>query len=239
MKKLSYWAKAHPVSARIIIAICHVLVIPNAICLGILLFLFDCGDTRWLLVIIANLFFILFILYPDKLSNSGVFRYSYARQKFHDFGLVVCGSLVLALGVNNFFTQGHNDRSFAQQPKAEFIVYQTQNKDHEKEKPRIKQRLKQLKKQIRQEVHIIKKTLKKQDRNGQSTAVKILLTLLTVAVALFLGYVVAALGCSLACSGADALALVVWLLGWGGIIWLGVIVIKRIWAKHGNPKEGT
>src|SRR5438128_784233 len=70
-------------------------------------------------------------------------------------------------------------------------------------------------------------------RNDKTAADQALLIILAIIVALGLLYLVAAAACSLSCSGADAAAALVAIVGTVGIIWLLVIIIKKI----GRRKE--
>lgn len=239
LKKLSQWAKINPKLARIIIAISHVLVYVNSIFLGILLFLFDWGASKWLLVIVANLFFISYIFYPKKSKkknkrNCSYLQYNrhYIRQKAHDFSLVISYSIVIALGVNNFLMQPIHGNNKVQQPIAKFIVYKPKVENHttnrKQLKSEFKQKFKKVRKQIKQELRNLKKELKKKKDKKGSRLVKLLLFLLTVAAAVVLGFLILALSCNLSCSGKEGLAWVVLFLGWTGIIWLGIIVLKKI-----------
>ena len=239
IKKLSKWAKLNPKLARIIITISHVLVYVNAICLGLLLFIFDWGESRWLLVIVANLFFISYIFYPKKSKkenkkNCSYLQYNrqYIRQKAHDFSLVIFYAIVISLGVNNFLIQPNHSNNMVQQPTAKFIVHKPKLENHTTNRKQIKsefkRKFKKLRKQIKKELRALKKELKKKNDKAGMTLVKFLLFLLTIGVAISLGFLILVLSCNISCSGQEGLAFVVLLLGWAGIIWLGVITIKKI-----------
>ena len=237
MKKYSRWAKHHPKSARIIIAVSHVLAVLNAFVLGLFLYFNNWGEARWLLILLANLFFLAYIFYPQKNQQTQSSRSSfYVRQKIHDFTLVVSYSFVLVLGVNNFLTPSTHEYTSAHPAKAQFTANYI-SADHSKANRKklrsaAKTQIKQVKKQIRYEFQELKKEYKKQ--TGDKVGLKVLLIFLTVVVALALGALVAALACDLSCSGQEGLATVVLILGWGGIIWGGIIAVKNILRKIGN-----
>lgn len=237
MKKLSYWAKNNPKAARILIAIGHLLTVLNALFAGALLIVFNFGYSGWFLVIIANVFFISYFLYPKKGVARGLFRHSYIRQKSHDFILVFSYSLVIVLGVNNFFTQTHYNSSHnyghnLAQPTAKFIVHKTFSKKETKSlKSELKTRVQNLRKEIRTELRALKKELKRQNDEGGQQGLKALLILLTIGLAIIFAYLISALSCSLLCSGNEGLAAAVLVLGWGGILWLGILAIKNILKK--------
>lgn len=243
MKKLSKWAKINPNLSRSIIAFSHLLVVINAVCFGTLLFIFNWGESKWLLAVVANLFFISYIFYPKKSKEKNQLRPSYIRQKAHDFSLVIFYSVVIAFGVNNFLIQNNYDHNLVRQPTAKFIVHKPKSENpttiRKNLKSKVKGKIKKLRKQIKYELRELKNELKKQNDKGGVIALKILLTLLTIGVALLLGYLIAALACNLSCSGEEGLAWVVLILGWGGIIWLGIIAIKNIFRKIGQKKKAS
>ncbi len=53
-------------------------------------------------------------------------------------------------------------------------------------------------------------------------------------IAVGLGALIAVLSCELSCSGQEGLAATVLILGWGGILWLGIIVIRNIFRDIGK-----
>ncbi len=238
MKNISRWAQANPTLSRMIIALSHVLVVGNSILLGSTLFALRWYVPPWSSIILANLFFILYVSYPQKGAKVFWLRYSYRRQKLYDFSLVVIYSAVLACGVNSLFTFANQDSYSGPSSIAKFISYRSepgkeitnQNDLKTKETLRLK---------IKHKVKAIAKNLRKSTGNSGSDAAKIFLFLLSVAVTIFLGYWIAALACNIACSGAEGLALVVWILGWGGIIWLEIIAIRAIGRLHSKKKTSS
>ena len=230
MKTLSKWARANPVTARILIACCHILLVLHACILGFALFVLDWGESRLLLTAAAIVFGISYLLYPKKSRKTGWFRHSYARQKTHDFSLVLSYALVIALGFNNFATREEVSpvppdvpRQMSMVSAPESVVTSIPERfRHLNEKPR------ELKKQIRHELKALKKDLRKQGNKGMDDGAKIVLILLTIAATLLLGYLLTVLACNIACSGQEGLAWVVWLGGGAGLIFLMILVIRNI-----------
>ena len=89
-------------------------------------------------------------------------------------------------------------------------------------------------KQHRQTLKAEVKAIVGQMKTQKVTGEQVLLIILTILLALLLLYGVAALSCSIACSGADGLAVLVFLLGLGLIVWLTVALIKKI-SRRGLP----
>ncbi len=77
----------------------------------------------------------------------------------------------------------------------------------------------------------LKNFIRKARRSVQAMPVwaKILLTVVTVALVLVLGYGIGALACALACSEMGIAAALVLIAGWGGLLVGGFFVIRRIW----------
>ncbi|KAA3631335.1 MAG: hypothetical protein DWQ02_16565 [Bacteroidetes bacterium] len=237
MKKLSLWAKNNPVKSRIVIGLAHVFGGINAIFLGLVLYITEFGYSPWLMFSIANLFFLAFFFYPQRRFSKGWFKYSYFRQKLHDFTLVVSGILAFALMCNNFLSLSSPTVPI-ENGEAKLIVHKDNSLPEAKTKKGFKSELKaesrQLRKNIKKELKELKRAWKAQKQNGNAGFVKALLIMLTIGVAVTLGMLVAALACNLSCSGYEALALIVLILGWGGIVWLGIIAIKNILQKVGK-----
>jgi hypothetical protein len=239
MKQLSFWAKDNPRLARTIIVFSHIFIVLNALFLGFFTYATDIKLSYGVLIILATTFLLAYILYPIKRKESGLFKYSYLRQKSTDFLLVITYSLIITFGFNHFAFSPDYSRESAQ-PKALLIVHKVtpDAKPDKKEKRELRKTMKELRKNIKTEIRALKKEFKEKGNNEMHVGLKILLALLTVGVAIFLGYVVAALACSLSCSGNEGLALATLILGWGGIIFLGVIAIKEIFKNRSSIGEG-
>lgn len=237
MKNLSQWAMYNPVKARIILAFAHIFGAINAIVLGLLLYDSELGYSPWMMLAMANLFFLAFFFYPRFKADKGWFRYTYVRQKVHDFTLVFSAILAIGLMVNNFLSL-ESPRVMSETGNAKLIVNNGDLNPETKVKKGFRAELRSKAKQIRKNIKSEWKEFKKVRKNNKGGAnpglVKALLIMLTIAVAVTLGLLVAALACNLSCSGYEGLALITLILGWGGIVWLGIIAIKNIVQKVGR-----
>lgn len=241
MKKLSYWAKANPEQSRAIIALAHVFTGVNALVLGGLFYFSDFDVSRGPLLIFGNLFFLSFFLYPLKEQASEWFRNSYMKRKILDFLLVFSAALTLAFGVNHFLSVGE-PLSPLPEGKAKLIVHKSYPDKELKSdfslKKELRQKSRALRQNIKAEIKDLKREFKEQHNgDGRDNLIKALLIMLTIAVAVTLGFLVAGLACNLSCSGYEGLAVVTLILGWGGIIWLGFIAIKNILRKVGQGRK--
>lgn len=228
MKNLSYWGKQHPVQARVIITFCHVLLVINAFCLGILSYLSDYSVAWWVPLVLGNLFFLAYFFYPSKEARQGWFKHSYRKQKALDFILVSSYALLISAGLNQW-AFAPNQIAFSSSPNAVLIAQklkpETQEELSRKDK---KLNLKAAIQSIKTNLKAIKEELKATDSKGG----KGWLIALTIVLALALGYVVTGLACGIACSGQEGLAWAALIVGWAGIIWLSIIVIKKIARRY-------
>ncbi|GEM_PF-1792126 len=246
MKNLSKWGQRNPIKSRMIIALSHLIIVPNACLLGIMTYLFDYEISHWALVILTNTFFVLYVLYPQKHQRMRFLTYSYLKQKTIDFSLVLTYSFIITAGVNHLsFTMDTYDnyQEVSQAANVHLIAFKTKpNTELDKRqgqeiKPSFKNLRKQLKRNIKSKLKELKQEFKKQDNKAGVVIAKIFLILLTLLLVAGLGYLVAVLACSIMCSGAEGLGWGVLFLGWGGTIWLGTIMIINILRKVGKGKK--
>lgn len=249
MKTLSKWAKANPHKSRFIIVISHILMILNACLLGVLTYWVDVEIPYWLSFTLANLFFICWVIYPQKKLPFGFFKYTYQRQKTLDFLLITVGALVVAGGVNyaifNLDEEVYVSTSVSEtvSPSVSFIASAPNDRTISREekklrKKELKQTKKAQKKNFKAKLKELKSELKKHKKeDGGIIATKIGLIILALAATIGLGYLVAALACTVACSGAGFGGWAILILGWGGLIWLLVFAIIKILQKVGSKKK--
>lgn len=233
MKKLSHWAAVHPIKARWLIGVSQITLILLAFFSACLLFLFDAKSSEGLLVLFTVIFCLALTFYPKGSALQGRLKYLYIQQKIHDLTLLLSCFLVLTFGV--LAGLNNNDQSVGySQARVQLINY-TQGLDYTKQLKRSSRtgkwkQIKQFRKNLKQELKQLKKTFKQQETK-QREGLKVLLTLLTIAVVIGLGLFVAALSCSVSCNGMGGLAVVILVIGWGGLIWLGIWTIKKIMNK--------
>lgn len=238
MKNISIWAKAHPTASRILIAFSHVFIVINSLIIGSIVFAFNVGELKWSLVVFANIFFILYVTYPQKGAKVVVFRYSYWRRKFYDFSLVILYSSVIACGVNNILTHADWETYSSAQSTLTFISYRSESPKRLLPEQTLHTK-KSIRENIRNKARVLAKYLKEPAGNSKGTGAKVLLFFLSFGLVLLLGYGVALLACNIACSGAEGLAWVVLILGWGGIVWLEIIALRGIGKLYLRKKTSS
>ena len=208
MKRISFWAKENPANARFILLIAHILIACCAVFLGLSSYINDVIIPSWLIILSANLFFVFFLLYPIKGRKRGAFKHSYWRQKTLDFALVMFGAFLLTAAINQFAFSSA-ERIIEGPIQAKFIVNKiTPDLSPEKNKNPIanfKGQWKKMKKELKAELKAYKKKVRSQKEDSGIVILKIFLIILTLAVTVFLGILVAALACNISCSGSEEL----------------------------------
>lgn len=228
MKSISYWGRSNPQKARLIIAASHILLIINALFLGFLSFYKGIVFPKWVLITLPVLFFGVYLFYPFKGMRTGVFEYSWFRQKAHDVVLIFFYVLIITIGFNRFANSPIIVNHSTNGPTAQFIVHKTSPDVNNDRGIGIWQTLKELKNEVKNEIKALKNDFKKKRKSKWSTFAEILLVVGSLFLALTLIWLVGALACSLSCSGMEGLAIVVLVLGWGGTILLTVLAIRKI-----------
>lgn len=233
MKNLSRWAKAHPRQARLILVLTHVCIAFGALTCGFLTYFFDIALPSWLPIVLANTFFIAYFFYPKKGTTKGWFQYSYVRQKSLDFIMSTSYALLITAGLNVWLFS-NIDGSNNQVAASPRLIAQHLKPAGLDEKTAKKHKITGLKASFQELKTAIKTYKAEQKAAGNSAAAggKDWLIALTILGALVLGYVVTALACGIACSGQEGLAWALIIVGWGGLIWLSIILIKKIDRKH-------
>lgn len=234
MKNLSRWAKAHPRQARLILVLVHVCIAFGALTCGFLTYFADIALPTWSPILLANVFFIAYFFYPQKGATQGWFHYSYVRQKSLDFVLSTCYALLIVAGLNVWLVSNF-DGSIKQASASPVLTAQHLKPAGLDEKTAKKHKITDLKASFQELKAAIKNYKAAQKAAGNSAAGgggKGWLIALTILGALGLGYVITGLACGIACSGQEGLAWALLIVGWGGIIWLSIILIKKIARKH-------
>ncbi len=235
MYTLSQWAKHHLLAARLLIVLLKTSLAVLAWFLG--KSLSENGVSLPVGILYSSLFVFLFalILYPQRSNSRLPKRVFYLRQKSCDVLLAASTFACFTVMVNNntslqyIFPYSYASALPAgktEKPKtaAEILAsLQTRDKSTltKKEKRILRQ---EFKRQLKEHV---KATISGNKQKQNET----LYIILTIIAALGLLYLLAALACHIACSGAEGLAIVIGILGTAGIIWGAVALIRKISGK--------
>lgn len=239
MRQLSLWGKHNPVVARIIIVVSHLLLVCIAAKLAMQFSSSGVQFSSWWLYFFITLFTVTALLYPSK-SKGKKSQSHYIKQKSCDFVAALCGFCLVCCFVNQL-----DKYSFGQTANAYIIHNHSPYKNADaakllndfrngerkifsgKEKRIIKNEFRY---QLKQ--YVIAKVSGDKEK-GNATALIILACIAAVGL---IG-IILSLACSLSCSGSDAAAVIVGVLGTAGVIWGLIAVIKSINRKHRKPVE--
>ena len=238
MKQISYWAKEHPWAARIIIIACYIGINITGLITGYLLNELSLSLSSLFLFIVILIFLAGVISYPSRTWRGSTLSKEacYVRRKSFDFLLIACTFFMIVYCGNHFnqlplnfatseaaivFTPARSADSSVKGYKS-IESFKASMKNSEGKKLKWKARKKLLKKQLN-EIEMAPEL---------STTEKILLTILSLAIAFGLFYLLAALSCSISCGGAEGLAIVVAVVGLAAIVLLLVWAFRKIYRKR-------
>lgn len=228
MKQVSFWAKNHKISARITIIFAYFLL--NIISLFT-------GDILHSINLIFNPFFCLaamfltivgVLIYPSG-KNKSRYKNFYFRHKMADGILILATFLFLVYSGNSI----NENRIRIFQPAYGISIITPRHPEansYSVSKASSVSSKKGLRKTFFKKLREIRKKYK-----GATKTDKTLLIILAIVAAGFLMSLLLALSCSIACSGSEALAYIVGIIGAGAIIYGVIKLIQRI--TRGKPQK--
>ena len=233
-KQISFWAKEHKWASRFIIVLALIIISASGIFTGYLLKTLDITFSSQILWSAIVVFLIAWFNYPlkKKITGTTARTRSYIIRKSCDLVLIGATLMMCIYFGNresspiNYFALTSSAATFTL-PRDSSKAYKSLEEfkkmmfDKDGKPLKWKERKKLLKKQV--------KAIKNAD--DMSTGGQVALIILCVLLALILAYGVAALACSLSCSGAEGAAVIVAIFGLAGIILLTVFLIRRILRK--------
>lgn len=242
MKKISLWGRQNPWPARYLIIASHFLLCALALLNGILLQQLGVVIPTGAYFVFAGIYLLAFMAYPFRVQKGREYSAAayYFRQKTCDYALLVTGFF----GVLFFANRPEKMLSLdpvlhAAAPYSSAIPSDSTVKKYKtiaefsasmKDVNGFPLKWKEKKKLLREQVRAIK-----QDKY-MSDGAKVGLIILSVAVALGLLFLVAALSCNLSCDGQGGAAALVLIGGLGLIIFLSIITIRAILGKKKRKK---
>jgi hypothetical protein len=226
-RNISHWATINPWKTRFLITGIHVLTGTAGIILGKKLADSGTHFTELSKNLSIAIFLTSALLYPVRKSPTELFKHTYLRQKTHDLALFLSGFMLIVnvgnhyselnpsfaslLGTRNFKQQQEHVSSNNIQVPNQLVFYKSENQSQDGSSVVQKKEL--------------------------GDWAKFFLTILAIAVACGLGYGLAVLSCSIACSGSQGLAALVGIGGLIGIIALLFWALRSIFSsKHKETK---
>ncbi len=227
MKKLSFWSRDHKTSARILIVVGYLILNMAGLFLGDLLHSFTGNFNAAIILIPIILTMVGYFFYPDK-KNKNVYKNFYSRQKLNDGFLVFATFLFLVFAGNKL----NENTRWSQSASALSINYPISKNSVENKTVNTKpQKGTKAYKNFKHRIKALRKAYKESSKS-EKTLMIIGVVLLAGAV----GYGLAAVACGISCSGSEALAIVVFVVGLGGIIFGAVKLIQRITRGPKKPR---
>ena len=225
MKKLAFWARAHKRAARITIITCYLFLNVIGIFLGDVIHSLNIEFTPLFFVTAILMTLLGWMIYPAK-SGKKNYRNFFWRQKSADL-ILVSATFLFLVYMGNALNSNFNSMRNATQ--AASIVHPTTSVVTTPSVEKNSVSKKSLRKKIRSEFKSLRKAYKESTKSQKTIYI-----ILAVLAAAGLTYLLAGASCSIACSGAEALAYVVFFVGLGAIVFGLVKLIQRI--SRGKPK---
>jgi len=243
IKKLSFWAKSHKRTTRLLIIAAFLLLNITGMIIGLLLTDLNILFHPVTFYIFVILFFAALGLYPDKATKGTLFsnRAFYIRQKTCDlvlagsaFLMIVCISNSKMIFETNYTPVNAATRTTSAiikdstlRPYKSVAAFSASMKDENGKLLKWKERKKLLKEQL-------KGIKSAQDMsNGGKAALIVLCSL----VALGLLMLVLAWSCDLSCSGSDGAAILVGVGGTVAIVFLLILATRLIYGRKKKRKN--
>lgn len=241
MLAFSQWAHRNPITSRLLIALGHVLIIANALLLGLLLYWWGWSPSTLTIAVLVSIYGFAYLRYPTMLGR--LTKAKYRKQKTSDFLMVLSYALLIAFSLNNYLAIEDDPGKASLEESATTLMLSALAAPAapaaavSPKAPLTKAERRQAR---RSQIKVLKTQIKawKKDNKGKKKGGdvgKILLTCLVIAIALGLALIVAALACGLSCNGQGGLALVLVLGGLTAIVWLSVIVLKGVFKNGSSP----
>lgn len=230
MKRLSLWAYHHKWTARLLIALCYIILNLVGFVVGDLLLSMEVQFSAWLVYLFTAVFLAAFILYPSR-REKHQYRNFYTWQKTCD-GLLITTTFLLVIGAANLRQAAHSPfrlstvqalvPSSVQPPKTATI----EKKEHKRSF------VQKVKSKLSKAVQAVRSYWK-----SRTTAEKVLLIFLAVVLAAAALLGVLGLACNLSCAGNEGAALLVGVLGGALIIFLFARAIRGINRTYHKERD--
>lgn len=230
MYNISRWASRNVWAARLLLVSGLVLLTALALFTGNALQVLDINLSPLFFYAAAGLFLVLFLGYPNKFQQYRTTHF-YRFQKTVD-ALLLATTFILIVCIGNRPSHFIQTVSLAQAA----TLHSTATTGFEKERPGILPTPKM--KSIQLVKHPVVKLLQHVHKHFKklNSTQKTLWTILAIAVALVLLTYLSALSCSISCSGAEGLAALVLVLGYGIVIFALARVLRRIYKGPRRKK---
>jgi len=222
-KGISRWSKENKFKARSIIVLVKTATFIGCFAIGDELYNSGFVVPELLRVPTLGVLASALAFYPSKCFASGAPAFGYLERKFYDASIFAAGAIVMLCAGNRL------DISLKSDHQAQAAAYATLPANGFGMENKV---VSIAKKEFKQQVKMLLKDKPKELTKGEKTA----FTILAILAGIGLTFGVAALSCSLACSGAEMASFFVLFGGMGLTIW-GMLSIIRSIHRHPTKKR--
>ena len=227
MKPISIWAHQHKTAARISIIFIYILLNIIGLFTGDILHSMNVTLNSFFYLAATLIVFTGLIIYPSK-RNKSKYQNFYARQKLADCLLITATFLLIIYSGNSI--NANKAKNYNSAYGSSIINHASNYSENIVNKNNSKVSKKNFRKYFRSAINEFRK--KYTDSTKTEKTIYIILAIFAAA---FLILLLGGLSCSIACSGSEALADIVFFVGLGGIIFGLIKLIQRI--ARGKPKN--
>ncbi len=225
MKTISRWASRHKWAARFLIVLAHGFLFSIAVVAGTICSTTGVEFPSMILTFLMISFLALVFKYPTRHRRPLAIRYSYWKARMMDAALITT-SVCMIIAVT---AQSETLRPYPQANE-----YRVINVVHENTPKNERIHRKTLRRSFRQEVRNFLHSNKERLSHSAVVLLSVLLILLTLAAF----FAVLALSCSIACSGAEGIALLVFFSGVALVGLLCVLGMRWLLSKDERRQNG-
>ena len=227
MKNLSTWASKNRTKSILLLIFLHILLGYFYFYTGVFFYLEGIKTPKILVPIASSLFILAWLFYPIKEAQQGIYKNTFFKRKFWQSIALISAAI--------FFIHAGNHLSRAAMAN-EVVTYHAESvvldskELHRNNKRQARSLKRSLRKKFRQRLRSkIKQLFQFRKRSEQGR--KILYFVLIILGAIFLTFLLIGLSCTIACSGNEALSIIVLLGGFFLILW-GLVAIYRKMFKQ-------
>lgn len=240
MKNISIWAKHNRTKALGVAILLHIVISYCFFYVGALLLTKKIILPFSMVYLSGILFLTSYLFYPIKNVQQGIFKRTFFKEKKCQLVAMV-GAAVLMVFIGNHSTKSaFLEMNRAPEYSAITVAVDIQQESRGGKKSKVEKRahrqlIKKTKRQLRKRIRKNVRKLRAKERQLTKYE-KSLIVFLSLLLGVVLGYLVLALSCSIACSGSEALALIVLLGGFTLIIVGFVAIVRSLYGKKAKKE---
>lgn len=240
MKNISIWAKNNRAKALGLTILLHVIISYYFFYVGALLLTKKIILPFSIVYISGVLLLTSYIFYPIKYVRRGIFKRTFFREKQWQLVAMISAALLMVFIGNHSAKSAFLEINRVPEYSAITVAVDVKQEPRVGKKSKVEKRtqrqfIKKTKRQLRKRIRKNVRKLRAKEK-GLTSFEKSLIAFLSLLLGIVLGYLVLALSCSIACSGNEALALIVLLGGFTLIIVGFVAILRSLFGKQARKE---